>query len=196
MPTPPALPVSCSVAFKEWAGVCEALVAGRQAVILRKGGVAEDSGTFRPDHPAFWLYPTHVHESDQGLRAASPLTPRPPEGVVDLPGLAVVASVDYLDTLERLDALADLHIWNEETTHKRFHYRRPGLWAIGVRVFRLDTPRRIMVTAQQEGCKTWVPLSGPIATVGASPSLDDAAALAALAELARRIGPRTDLRAS
>ncbi len=48
----------CRTAFKEWAAVCAALSAGRQTVILRKGGIAEGPGGFQPEHGEFWLLPT------------------------------------------------------------------------------------------------------------------------------------------
>ena len=67
----------CAVAFKEWAGICDALGAGRQCVILRKGGIAEGPGGFAPEHDAFWLYPTRVHEAEQGLRVYRRATDRP-----------------------------------------------------------------------------------------------------------------------
>ena len=51
-----------TVAFKEWAVICRALAAGRQAVILRKGGISESGGEFRPEHERFLLLPTHFHE--------------------------------------------------------------------------------------------------------------------------------------
>ena len=39
MVSPPS--ESCAVAFKEWAGVCDALIAGRQNIVVRKGGSAK-----------------------------------------------------------------------------------------------------------------------------------------------------------
>lgn len=66
------LPVTCDVAFKEWASVCEALASGEQTIILRKGGIAEGPGGFTVEHRAFWLYPTFVHQAEQGLRATPP----------------------------------------------------------------------------------------------------------------------------
>ncbi len=54
------IPESCAVAFKEWADVCAALLDGRQSLILRKGGIEEGPGGFRPEHAAFWLYPTRT----------------------------------------------------------------------------------------------------------------------------------------
>ena len=140
MMSPPTLtlPESCGVAFKEWAGVCAALADGRQSLILRKGGIAEESGAFVPEHRAFWLYPTHVHEAQQGLREGQPAldaAPVPPDHVA-LHALALVESIDYVDRVELLAELKDLHVWTEETVLKRFHYRKPGLWVLGVRVFR------------------------------------------------------------
>ena len=61
---------SCRIAFKEWASVCDALLEGRQTIILRKGGISEGTapGLFVPEHSEFWLYPTWVHQAEQGVR--------------------------------------------------------------------------------------------------------------------------------
>ncbi len=56
-------------AFKEWAFICSALAEGKQAIILRKGGIAETSGKFSVEHTRFWLYPTYVHQQHKGIRA-------------------------------------------------------------------------------------------------------------------------------
>ncbi|HQU41894.1 MAG TPA: DUF1802 family protein, partial [Pirellulales bacterium] len=61
-------------AFKEWAVVCRALAGGRQSLILRKGGIVEEGGEFRPDHPEFLLFPTFSHQSpDSVVPDARPL---------------------------------------------------------------------------------------------------------------------------
>src|SRR5258707_4808384 len=54
-------------AFKEWAVICQALAEGRQALILRKGGIAEHGGGFRVEPTPFWLYPPYFHEKQSGL---------------------------------------------------------------------------------------------------------------------------------
>jgi hypothetical protein len=169
-----SIPPFCGVAFKEWAGICAALLDGRQSLILRKGGIDEEDGEFRPEHPAFWLYPTHLHEKQQGLRdERSPDLGHPPPGMLDLPGLVSVEGVIWVDRLEQLDTLTDLHVWTAETIEKRFHYRKPGLWVLGVEVFRADRPRRIVVTPEQAGCRSWVPLEEPPSTEGLVPTLDE-----------------------
>lgn len=173
MTVPSSLPEWCNVAFKEWAGVCEALAQGRQSLILRKGGIAEGPGGFTPEHSVFWLYPTHVHEPQQGLRTTTQHATAVPPDRVPLQVLTVVESVAMVDRLDLLPALEPFHVWTEETVLKRFHYRRPGLWVLGVRAYVRTEPEIIPLTPEHAGCKTWVPLEPPVRTQGLSPVLDD-----------------------
>jgi hypothetical protein len=167
----PAPPDVCSIAFKEWAGVCDALGSGRQSLILRKGGVSEGPEGFRPEHPAFWLYPTFVHEAEQGLRNPSIRIDRTP-GFVDLNTLAVVEWVGRVERVESLAALARFHDWTESTVLGRFHYRNPGLWVLAVRTYHRLEPWPVEITPAHLGCKTWVPLESPLTTTGLVPVLD------------------------
>src|SRR6516164_5695765 len=69
--------IMLQIAFKEWAVICKALAEGKQAIILRKGGIAEVGGQFKPEHSRFWLYPTYLHEHREGIKAqALPLLER------------------------------------------------------------------------------------------------------------------------
>ena len=193
MTTGLVLPESCGVAFKEWAGVCEALAQGRQSIILRKGGIAEGPGGFTPEHPAFWLYPTHVHEAQQGLRCDAPIRAAwaQAEPSVPLQVLAAVESIAWVDRADLLPALEPLHVWTAETVLKRFQYRQSGLWVLAVRMYSRSEPALIPATAEHAGCKTWVPLERPVPTLGVQPvvSEDEAARrrerLAAALHLAR-----------
>jgi hypothetical protein len=167
------LPPTCRIAFKEWSGVCQALAEGRQSVVLRKGGIAEGPGGFVPEHSHFWLLPTHVHEGQQGLREPLPGNPAQTErsSAVDLEAMVATGPIGFVESLEALGAIRDLHVWSDETIEKRFVYRRPGLWVIGVRVFRLLEPVTIAVTAEQAGCRSWVPIDPPLETLGVEPVL-------------------------
>lgn len=162
---------SLNVAFKEWAAVCRALAAGRQSLILRKGGIAEVGGEFRPEHPRFLLYPTHFHEQQRlGIKPAFlPLldaaeADRPPVGVVRIGHWAEVTGVRFADRLADVLALDDCHILSEETVRQRFAYRRPGLYVLEVTVRPLPTPVEIAETPEYAGCKTWVQLADAVAT--------------------------------
>jgi hypothetical protein len=170
----PSIPDDCSIAFKEWASVCSALGSGRQSLILRKGGVSEGPGGFVPEHRAFWLYPTFVHQAEQGLRSATRAGLVESPGEVAIEALAVVDWVDRVESVEQLASLFEYHDWTEATVLGRFHYRTPGLWAMVTRVYRLAEPWRIASTPTHLGCKTWVPLENPPPTSGLSPVLGDA----------------------
>lgn len=167
-------PESTGVAFKEWQGVCSALSDGRQSLILRKGGIEEGPNGFEPDHPFFWLYPTIVHQAEQGLKPGSVSSGRSPS-----PGYVAIqsfAAVEWVERIEKLDALLRLdpcHVWTEETVTKRFLYKKPGVWLLGVRVFNLPEPAAIPVTAEQLGCKTWVSLEIPLATARLKPAIPE-----------------------
>src|SRR5262245_49882113 len=92
-------------AFKEWAVICKALAGGQQALILRKGGIAEAGGDFRVEHTRFWLFPTYVHQQEGGLREeALPLlkeveAERPPAEVVRLSHFAEVTGAYHVHNL-------------------------------------------------------------------------------------------------
>src|SRR3954454_20653636 len=118
------------IAFKEWAVICRALAEGRQALILRKGGIAETSGDFRPEHPRFWLFPTYTHQQQHGIRSEAQSlleaaeADRPAAGVLRLSHFAEVARVYHVrDVMDALK-LAGLHLWSQEAVEFRFSYRR------------------------------------------------------------------------
>ena len=47
------------IAFKEWAVAVDALTNGNQIMLVRKGGISEDSKHFTVIHDKFLLYPTY-----------------------------------------------------------------------------------------------------------------------------------------
>jgi hypothetical protein len=170
-----SLPESSSIALKEWAGVCTALSDGRQILIVRKGGIAEGPGGFVAEHRHFWLYPTHVHQTEQGLRlqdGPSPHDPRSlPTDQVSIHALAEVELIRHVFSHEILEDLEPFHVWKPETIRKRFEYRRPGLWVLVVRVYRREEPFVLDPMAAQLGCKSWVTLEPVLPTKGLRPVL-------------------------
>jgi len=163
-------------AFKEWAVICAALAQGQQSLILRKGGVAED---FTLEHTRFWLYPTFIHQQEQGIRAeARPLldqvlAERPPENVVHLSHFAEVTGVYHVHDLLPAHMIAHLHFWSDDTVEKRFNYRTPGLHVFATRIYRAAGSHDIGETDAQRGCKSWVHLDEPLPTEPATPVLSD-----------------------
>lgn len=181
------------VAFKEWAVICRALALGRQTILLRKGGIAEDGGRFRVEHASFWLFPTYAHQQPASLVAGyqslldEALASRPPEGTVRLTHLADVAQVHHVDTLEKALALRDLHGWSEETVTARFHYREPGLYVLGVRVRGVAAAVELPETPYFAGCRSWVELGRKYSTEPSAPTLSEETFSAVMAELRSRL---------
>lgn len=181
-----------TVAFKEWGVICAALAAGRQTLILRKGGIHEGRAGFRVAHRAFWLLPTQFHATAEQLapdaapflaQAAGEQTP----GKFRLQHHATVEEVHELASLEQALALGGLHLWSEQTVRERFHYRQPGLFLLIVRVRSAAQPIWIDDSPRIAGCRSWVELDTPLATDGLTPALDDAAFAAARDEIRARL---------
>jgi hypothetical protein len=169
-----------NIAFKEWAVLCAALGSGRQTIILRKGGIDEGRDGFRVSHGEFWLLPTRFHQEPAQLSPdAQPLwaqmqnnQPTPGEFLVDL--YAVVNSVFQVRDEAALERLSGLHILSADTLRQRYHYRRPGLFVLTVRTYRVPTAYQVADSPYIAGCKSWVELPEQFSTASATPVLDDA----------------------
>jgi hypothetical protein len=169
---------SCAIAFKEWAGVCDALAHGRQTIILRKGGISEGpgAGAFVPEHDEFWLYPTAVHQAHQGLRLPGEAVAPAHAGPGSTIPIGLLARVEWIGRVRDealLPALEEFHVLTAETVRGRFHYRTPGLWILGTRIWRRRPPFEIAATPEYAGCKTWVVLEESLPTSGLVAALDD-----------------------
>ena len=164
-----------SIAFKEWAVICEALAAGRQSLIIRKGGISEAGGVFRPEHSEFLLYPTFFHEHRVGVKQAFlPLLDhaednRPEAVTIRFSHFVRVTDVQHFTDLDAVLALDSQHAWTPDVVKQRFHYRTPGLFVLKVDVFRLATVEVRPERPEYAGCKTWVQLDSPVSTDGAIP---------------------------
>lgn len=176
------LPVTCEIAFKEWAVICEALATGQQTIILRKGGIHEGREGFRVDHTHFWLFPTYLHQEDQH-KLAEPAWPtlqasvsnRPPDDRLALNLLAEVSDVVQILDEQLLPRLAGWHWWSEQTIHDRFHYRQPGLFLLMVRIYKASESIVLPNSPHFAGCRSWVDLPQPILAAKLTPVLTDVA---------------------
>ncbi|MDX2080776.1 MAG: DUF1802 family protein [Terrimicrobiaceae bacterium] len=149
-----------SVAFKEWALVCEALGDGRQSILLRKGGIAEGRAGFAFQHGEFFLFPTWFHEqlSKTTLPPGTTLPEELPDEV-EIRYAAVLESTRLVTDRGRLQALRSLHILHDDVIEERFCYdEQPGVHVAIVRVFRLEPPRRLAMEKRFGGCRSWVEL--------------------------------------
>lgn len=152
-------------ALKEWAVVCRALEEGRQAVLLRKGGILEYRQGFEVKHDKFLLFPTFEHQTKDHLQADyadkldDVLKEQPPAGSNKITAYAQAVEVKEVNDRTALRSLAKYHVWNESYVNARMDYNpKKPMSVILLRVFKLDRP--IMVDSKPEwaGCKSWIPL--------------------------------------
>jgi hypothetical protein len=167
------------IALKEWAVICAELAAGRQTILVRKGGIREPSKGFGVEHREFFLFPTYVHQNEDELietaRSALPEVVRlaPSAGELHLQLYAVVEAAIEVPTLEPLRRLEGQHILTWAAVERRFHYRRPGLHVLALRVYRLPQPLVIPNLFRYDGCRSWVTLESELPVTGVDPILDD-----------------------
>lgn len=167
-----------SIAFKEWAIICEMLGSGEQSLILRKGGIAEGRDGFAFKHPEFFLMPTRFHEqiAQTTLPAGTPIPETSSEGVHELKFLATISRTCVIGDLETALALAPLHHWSEATVRARFAYdEAPGISAALVRVYRIAPPHTFADAPKYGGCRSWVTIPDPTSALAKTPVLDEAA---------------------
>ncbi len=174
---------SIGMAFKEWSLVCAAMAAGRSSLILRKGGIAEGRSGFEWRHDAFYLFPTHVHEQEAGLKVT------PERDIFCEPGrhrlecFARLESELTLTDWATILRLKNMHPWTDDVVKERFTYGKEGSLSVAlVRVFRLAEPVEFPDAPGYGGCRSWVKVPAAAVPKLAEPVLSDAAHAARKAE--------------
>lgn len=166
--------MTADVALKEWQVVCNALARGEQSILLRKGGIQEGPGGFSIEHRRFALLPTRLHQKTEMLKP--PYRERVDGGDVEggveggvepevfhLTHAGEITNILTIDSREVLDRLNELHVWDEPYLKMRWNYRpeRP-LYLLVVRAYALDERFDLKNTYEVAGCRSWVPLKGPL----------------------------------
>ena len=164
-------------AFKEWHVVVEALAAGEQILLLRKGGIAEGRGGFDPAHARrFWLSPTQFHAQREKTKPAAAHWFSAPDagGMITLKAFAEVAHTSFLADWAAVAALDPFHVWTEAAVREKFDWGRPpGLHALVVRIHRLREPLTVAPTPEMGGCKSWIELPYAFDDYASDPVLAD-----------------------
>lgn len=166
-----------SVALKEWHLVIQALLGGRQLVLLRKGGILEANNEFELEHQTFLLYPTFVHQQLNGIKPewrdkVQQHAQEPSEILIE--GYATAKQIFEVPSRSAMDQLNDLHVWDPPLLDMRFNYRpEKPLYLVVLQAFRLADPARIAGNLAYAGCKSWVPLEEKIDIAGAQSAVAD-----------------------
>jgi hypothetical protein len=165
-------------ALKEWSAAVHALLAGRQSILLRKGGIHEKR--FEVNADRFLLFPTVAHSHAERVRPEhrdllAPAVADSTEDAVVLRAGATVVDAVAVDRPEAIDELAPLHIWTDESIRTdRLDFRpKHRLTVLVVQVCPLRVPVTLTRAPEYGGCTSWVQL--PVAPQWGPPVLDRAA---------------------
>lgn len=168
-------------ALKEWASAIDALVCGRQLILMRKGGIAEETRDFQLAAPRFWLLPTYEHQREHLLKEEfRPLIGRTlaereaAGGRLLLKAWAeAVRDIEVTDA-ETLAKLDRFHIWTGAFADERLKWKRTKpLHVLILRVHAAEEPVAIPHRESYAGCKSWVKLEDDAADAGFRPVLSD-----------------------
>jgi len=167
-------------ALKEWAVVVKGLTTGRQLMLLRKGGIEDEGGEFRVEHPEFFFYPTFEHQHRKFVRAEflpdfdRAIGEQPPNENLIISGYAEVVDCLVTKDLEKLRRLTPCHLWNDDYLEMRFSYKPElPLYVLVLRAYQ-TAPVEIPYRGEYRGCKSWVELDRELSTATARPALTDA----------------------
>jgi hypothetical protein len=152
------------IALREWAVAIRALEEGRQIIVLRKGGIAEETKEFKLESPHFYLFPSYEHQKPHLVKpeardivgetqaAAAMLTDQ-----VRITAYAEVIEDIEITEIETLHRLEKHHIWTEDYAEERLKWKRTQpLHILILRVYKLDTPLDIPMLDSYGGCKSWL----------------------------------------
>ena len=152
-----------NVALKEWAIVCDLLLEGHLAILIRKGGIHESAGpgTFELEHNRFALFPSWAHQKPEMIKERW----RPRVEMGDEPaqftirGIGQATHIWPITNRPALDSLDDLHCWTPAHLDMRFNYKpQSPLFLIAIRAYRIHEPKTITNHAAYSGCRSWIPL--------------------------------------
>ena len=168
---------SCQIALKEWAVVVRALGEGRQLLLFRKGGIREKGKDFTVEEQEFFFFPTSEHQHAEGLKEEfrpwlSGLPNKTPE-ILPIEYYATVERTLHLPTPESARSLTSYHIYSEQQILERFRYKpAKPLYVLLLRIYQI--PKTLLPNLPAyAGCRSWVPLGGPLSTANATPVLPD-----------------------
>jgi hypothetical protein len=170
------------VGLKEWAIVCDLLLEGKLAIMLRKGGIHESGGpgVFELEYPRFALFPSWAHQKPEmikpDIRPRVQVLEEPAE--IPLSGVGQAVRIWQIPSREAFDTLDDLHPWTKDQVDMRFNYKPHNpIYVMAVRTWKLPAVKVVKNYPEYAGCKSWVPFrqADEVEETGLIPTMSDEA---------------------
>jgi hypothetical protein len=169
------------VALKEWAVTVRSLIEGEMIMVMRKGGIIEETRDFQLIRPCFYLMPAFEHQREELLKT-------PYQGRIagtlenwskDADTMTIEAYAEAVQDIEvydseTLERIFGEHIWTETFAEERLKWKKKNpLHVLLLRVYKLDQPITVPMQPTYTGCKSWVTLEDGVPNVGMTPVLSD-----------------------
>jgi hypothetical protein len=168
-------------ALKEWTVAVDALEQGKTIMLLRKGGIHEQSGRFKVAYDQILLYPTHEHQQPfllkhEYAKQVTPVTSGWHPETIRIGSWAEITDILPVSEEPIVRALQPFHIWNEQFISDRLKWKpRQPLYILLLRTYELAQAQIIPYRSKYRGCKSWIDLAEPISIEDATPVLNDTA---------------------
>lgn len=155
-----------AIALKEWAAAVRSLERGEQILIMRKGGIREETRDFQVVSPAFYFLPTYEHQRKELFKPAyqSVLDETLTEWDGERESVSITSYAEVTDDIEvedeaTLKRLYPYHIWTEDFAEQRLKWKRKQpLHVLLLRVYCMKPSYRLEMQPDFLGCKSWVEL--------------------------------------
>lgn len=167
-------------AFKDWAISCAALGEGKQVMLFRKAGISEANDEFKVEHPRFFLFPSWLHQTAEGVKAEyAPdlervLGEKPAEGFNTIKYFAEVDEAVVMQDMDQIQRQDANHIWSEHTVNKRWEWQSERkFWLLLLRVYKLKEEIQLPMIESYGGCTSWINFEGISEGLECEPVLND-----------------------
>lgn len=166
-------------AVKEWAIATEALAQGKTLMLLRKGGIREQGGSFTVAQRQVLLYPTYEHQKSELLKpeyapAVTPVASGWHPETVSISAWAEITDIFAVTDAQRVSALYPFHIWNAQFISDRLKWKaRSPLYVLLLRAYKLAQTELFAYRAEYGGCQSWIELEQAVSITQATPALSD-----------------------
>jgi hypothetical protein len=169
------------MALRDWAVTIEALGMGTQILLIRKGGIHEETRDFQVESDQFLLYPAYEHQNEKLLKPEykkeiSRILKEwdPKQDTTKIQYYASLYEDIEITDEEDLYRLYSHHIWTNQFALDRLKWKKLSpLHLLLVRVFRLEKPITIPIREEYVGCKSWLQLPITVDKLSLKPILSD-----------------------
>jgi len=161
-----------TTALKEWSVAIDALANGETILLLRKGGIKENSGKFSAAAEKVVLLPTFEHQKPELLKpqyksAVAPVEKGWHPDTITLKAWAQITDIFLTDEADKVAALTPFHIWQANLAQERLKWKpKQPLYVMALRAYRFPEPVVMPWYEAYGGCKSWVEMGEEIEAKG------------------------------